>query len=172
MDTFTPKTTDAGYSMSSALEPLAAFKDDFSFCTGLFHAAAFKRNACGRHCQDTTCFLTGADLGATPDVPARNGVSVDQVAVRRRGEHTRFAHLQFSPGGINSIAHSETGTPIPAETDPQAAFNRLFSDNSPTARAEAKRRLMLNLSVIEDTLDSARSWTSPRWRCKPTRRAR
>ena len=155
METFTPKTTGASYVLSPTLEPLAAFKDDFSVCSGLFHAAAFKRNACGRHCQDTTCFLTGSDLGATPGVPTRNGVSVDQVAVRRLGEHTRFAHLHFSPGGIGSIVHSETGTPIPAETDPLAAFNRLFSDNSPEARAEAKRRLALNRSVLDDVLDAS-----------------
>jgi hypothetical protein len=156
MDTFTPKTTGADYALSPTLEPLTAFKDDFTVCSGLFHPAAFKRNACGRHCQDTTCFLTGADLGAVPGVPTRNTVSVDQVAVRHLGERTRFPHLHFSPGGIGSIVHSETGTPIPAETDPQAAFNRIFSDQSPRARAEAKRRLALNKSVLDDVLGSAR----------------
>ena len=155
METFTPKTTGTGYALSPTLEPLAAFKENFSVCSGLFHAAAFKRNACGRHCQDTTCFLTGADLGATPGVPTRNTASVDQVAVRRLGEHTRFPHLHFSPGGIGSIVHSETGTPIPAETDPRAAFNRLFSDNSPQARAEAGRRLALNRSVLDDILGAS-----------------
>lgn len=156
MDTFTPKTTGANYALSPTLEPLVAFKDDFSVCSGLFHAAAFKRNACGRHCQDTTCFLTGADLGAVPGVPSRNTVSVDQVAVRHLGERTRFPHLHFSAGGMGSIVHSETGTPIPAETDPQVAFNRLFSDQSPQARAEAKRRLTLNRSVLDDVLGSVR----------------
>ncbi len=156
MDTFKPKTFGTDYALTPTLEPLAAFKDDFTVCTGLFHAAAFKRNACGRHCQDTTCFLTGADLGAVPGVPTRNTVSVDQVAVRQLGERTRFPHLHFSPGGIDSMVYSETGTPIPAETNPQAAFNRLFADNSPQARAAAKRRLALNKSVLDDVLGSAR----------------
>jgi Protein of unknown function (DUF1552) len=155
METFTPKTTGTGYSLTPTLEPLAPFRNDFSVCTGLFHAAAFKRNACGRHCQDTTCFLTGADLGAVPGVPTRNSVSVDQVAVRRLGDRTRFPHLHFSPGGIGSIVHSETGTPIPPETDPQAAFNRLFTDQSPQARTEARRRLALNQSILDDVLDAA-----------------
>jgi hypothetical protein len=156
MDTFTPKTIGADYGLSPTLEPLAAFKSDFSVCTGLLHPAAFKRNACGRHCQDTTCFLTGADLGAVPGVPTHNTVSVDQVAVRQLGDQTRFPHLHFSAGGISSMVYSETGTPIPAETDPQAAFNRLFSDQSPQARAEAKRRLALNRSLLDDVLGSAR----------------
>ena len=156
MDTFKPKTFGKDYALTPTLDPLAAFNADFSVCTGLFHAAAFKRNACGRHCQDTTCFLTGADLSAVPGVPTRNTVSVDQVAVRQLGERTRFPHLHFSPGGINSMVFSETGTPIPAETNPQAAFNRLFGDNSPEARAAAKRRLALNKSVLDDVLDSAR----------------
>lgn len=156
METFTPKTTGADFALSPTLEPLAPFRNDFTVASGLFHAAAFKRNACGRHCQDTTCFLTGADLGATPGVPTRNSVSVDQVAVRRLGERTRFPSLHFSPGGISSIVYSETGTPIPAETDPRAAFHRLFSDDSPEARIAAKRRLALNKSVLDDVLDSAR----------------
>lgn len=157
MDTFTPKATGADYPLSPTLEPLAAFRKDFTVTSGLFHAGAFKRNSCGRHCQDTTCFLTGADLGATPGVPSRNSVSVDQVAVRQMGESTRFPSLHFSPGGISSIVFSETGTPIPAETDPQVAFNRLFSDNSPEALAAAKRRLALNKSVLDDVLDASHS---------------
>jgi hypothetical protein len=156
MDSFKPKNFGSKFELTPTLEPLADFKNDFTVCTGLYHPAAFKRNACGRHCQDTTCFLTGADLGAVPGVPTRNTVSVDQVAVRHLGERTRFPYLHFSPGGINSIVHSETGTPIPAETNPQAAFNRLFADNSPEARAAAKRRLALNKSVLDDVLDSAR----------------
>jgi len=156
MPHFTPTTTGAGYALSPTLEPLAAFKDDFSVCSGLFHPGAFKRNpATGRHVQDTVCFLTGADLGATPGVPSRNTVSVDQVAVRSLGEQTRFPNLHFSPGG-NSIVYSETGTPIPSESNPQAAFNRIFSDNSPQARAEARRRLALNRSVLDDVLDASR----------------
>lgn len=157
MDTFTPKATGAGYPLSPTLEPLAAFRDDFSVCSGLFHEAAFKRNACGRHCQDTTCFLTGADLGAVPGVPTRNTVSVDQVAVRKLGERTRFAHLHFSAGGMSSMVYSETGTPIPAQTDPQVAFQRLFSNASAEARTEAKRRLALNKSVLDDVLGSVRT---------------
>lgn len=156
MDAFTPRMTGADYTLAPTLEPLAAFKKDFTVASGLFHAAAFKRNACGRHCQDTACFLTGADLGATPGVPTRNTVSVDQVAARSLGERTRFPSLHFSPGGISSIVYSETGTPIPAETDPRAAFNRLFTDNSPEARALAKHRLAFNKSVLDDVLDSAR----------------
>jgi hypothetical protein len=156
MESFTPKTTGAGYALPPTLEPLSAFRDDFSVCSGLFHEAAFKRNACGRHCQDTTCFLTGADLGAVPGVPTRNTVSVDQVAVRHLGERTRFAHLHFSAGGISSMVYSENGTPIPAETNPATAFQRLFSDQSPSARAEAKRRLALNRSVLDDVLGSVR----------------
>lgn len=156
MDSFKPKTFGSDFELTPTLEPLADFKNDFTVCTGLYHPAAFKRNACGRHCQDTTCFLTGADLGAVPGVPTRNTVSVDQVAVRHLGERTRFPSLHFSPGGINSIVHSETGTPIPAETNPQVAFNRLFADNSHEARAAAKRRLALNKSVLDDVLDSAR----------------
>jgi hypothetical protein len=52
--------------------------------------------------------------------------------------------------------HSETGTPIPAETNPRDAFNRLFAGNSLEARTAAKRRLALNKSVLDDVLDSAR----------------
>jgi hypothetical protein len=156
MDAFKPKTFGSEFELTPTLEPLADFKSDFTVCTGLYHPAAFKRNACGRHCQDTTCFLTGADLGAVPGVPTRNTVSVDQVAVRHLGDRTRFPYLHFSPGGINSIVHSETGTPIPAETNPQDAFNRLFADNSLEARNAAKRRLALNKSVLDDVLDSAR----------------
>ena len=137
MDTFKPGAAGAEYALSPTLEPLAAFKKEFSVCSGLFHPAAFKRNACGRHCQDTTCFLTGADLGATPGVPSRNSVSVDQVAVRHLGEKVRFPHLHLAIDGGGSIAYAESGTPIPAETNPARAFARLFSDNSPEARARA-----------------------------------
>lgn len=156
MESFTPKATGTDYPLPPTLEPLAGLRNDFSVCSGLFHAAAFQRNACGRHCQDTACFLTGADLGAVPGVPTRNTVSVDQVAMRRLGERTRFPHLHFSAGGISSMVYSENGTPIPAETNPAAAFQRLFSDQSPTARAEARRRLALNRSVLDDVLGSMR----------------
>lgn len=156
MENFTPRTTGSGYVLPPTLEPLAAFRDDFTVCSGLFHEAAFRRNACGRHCQDTACFLTGADLGAVPGVPTRNTVSVDQVAVRHLGQRTRFPHLHFSVGGIGSMVYSENGTPIPPETNPAIAFQRLFSDQSPEARKGARRRLALNRSVLDDVLGSAR----------------
>lgn len=157
METFTPKATGSGYPLPPTLEPLSRFQADFTVCSGLLHEAAFKRNACGRHCQDTACFLTGADLGAVPGVPTRNTVSIDQVAVRHLGERTRFPHLHLSPGGMGSMVYSETGTPIPPETNPATAFQRLFSDQSPEARAEARRRLALNRSVLDDVLESARA---------------
>ena len=135
------------------LEPLLPFKDHVTVLSGLYHRGAFTRGTVVRHAQDPACHLTGADLFRVPGVASRNSVSIDQVAARHVGARTRLPVLNLTHDRSLTIAHSDTGSPIPSDWNPYDVFQRMFTGPSEKERAWAEVRYQQRKSILDDCAD-------------------
>lgn len=133
----------------SVLAPLLPFKGDVTILSGLYHRGAFTRGTVVRHGQDPMCHLTGADLFRVPGVACRNAVSVDQVAARHLGQATRLPCLNLTHDRNMTISYTDTGSPVPADWDPHAVFQRLFTGPTAADRAQAEARYQQKKSVLD-----------------------
>jgi hypothetical protein len=134
------------------LQPLAPFKDDVTILSGLWHRGAFTRGAVVRHGQDPMCHLTGADLFRVPGVACRNSVSVDQVAARHLGKHTRIPSLALTHDRGMTINYTDTGSPVPCDWNPWDVFQRLFNGPTAAERAMAETRYRRKKSVLDSVV--------------------
>ncbi len=165
---WTPKGMGAEYELSRILKPLASFKDDMLVLTGL---AARNANALGDgpgdHARAGACFLTGVHPRKTAGADIQNGISVDQIAAQAVGRETRLPSIElgceesrtvgncdsgYSCAYTNSISWRTATTPMPPETNPRSAFERLFGIEdvalSPEERARRARRRGSILDVV------------------------
>ncbi|NQW46225.1 MAG: DUF1552 domain-containing protein [Planctomycetes bacterium] len=138
------------------LESLLPYKDDISILSGLLHEGAFTRGTVVRHAQDPMCHLTAVDLFRVPGVACRNGVSIDQVAARHLGQHTRIPALALSHDRGMTINYTDTGSPIPAEWDPYKVFQRLFTGPSTADKAQAEVRFLQRKSILDGVVDQTK----------------
>ncbi len=96
MPDWTPRAEGAKYDLPWILEPLQPSRDDICVLTGLTHQkAAANGDGGGDHARALTTFLTGTQARKTHGADIRAGISVDQVAAREVGQHTRFASLEI-----------------------------------------------------------------------------
>jgi len=150
------------------LEPLAPFKSDLIYFTGLAQNNARPLgDGPGDHARSLATFLTGVHPKKTDGADIRAGISVDQVAAQKLGRLTRFPSLELGiergaqSGGCDSgyscayssnISWSSPTTPVAKEIDPAAVFDRLFGRGG---EAELKRR-QHGASILDFVNDEAR----------------
>ena len=170
MADWTPSYEGALRELPSILKPLERFKNDFSIVTGL---AADKARSYGDgggdHARAMSAFLTGAHPRKTDGTDIRNGVSADQIAAARLGEHTRLPSLEIGIDGGAMAGNCDSGyscvysstvswksatTPLPKETNPKLVFERLFGGGGTSDRAkrDARRKSVLDF-VRQDSRD-------------------
>ena len=164
---WTPKGEGSDFELSRILRPLAPVKSDLVVLSGLAHKNGDALgDGPGDHARAGGSYLTGAHPHKTAGADIRNGVSVDQIAASHLGAHTRLASLElgceesrtvgncdsgYSCAYTNSIAWRSPTTPMPPETNPRMAFERLFgADDTPRdpqarARRSRDRRSILDL---------------------------
>jgi hypothetical protein len=139
---WTPKGMGAGYELSRILKPLEAFRDDMLVLSGLAaENAKALGDGPGDHARAGACFLTGVHPKKTAGADIQNGVSADQIAAQAVGKETRLPSLElgceesrtvgncdsgYSCAYTNSISWRTATTPMPPETNPRSAFERLF----------------------------------------------
>jgi hypothetical protein len=153
MDTWTPKTEGTDFEIPETLAPLEELRKDFSILSGLCHPKSW-----GAHAVEGASFLTGADiLSGTPGCDWKNTISMDQLAAERVGHETRFGSLELMKRGSGgrqfTLAWSREGVPQPAENNPAAVFDRLFTD----ANAEERSRLDEHFRKRKSILDLVRA---------------
>jgi hypothetical protein len=169
---WTPRGEGGALQLSRILEPLAPYRERLVVLTGLAHKNG---NALGDgpgdHARAGGSYLTGVHPRKTAGADIRNGVSVDQVAAGKVGSQTRLASLElgceesrtvgncdsgYSCAYTNSISWRSASMPMPPETNPRMAFERLFgAEDTPLDAAARARRLADRRSVLDAVLGRA-----------------
>ena len=142
MSNWTPPREGSSFELPSILEPLADYREDCLWLTGLTHNnGRALGDGPGDHARAAASFLTGVHPKKTQGADIRNGISVDQIAAQAIGGQTRFASLElgtehtrlvgncdsgYSCAYNNSISWRSPASPMPPEVNPRSVFNRLF----------------------------------------------
>lgn len=163
---WTPATEGADFELPAILEPLAGLRSEFSILTGLTaDKARAHGDGGGDHARALAAFLTGAQPRKTDGTDIRAGVSVDQVAASRIGEHTRLPSLEIGgeQGGMagscdsgyscvysNTMSWRSATQPLPKEVNPKLVFERLFATVPDAERAKRDRIRQSVLDVVRE----------------------
>lgn len=166
-ESFHPTTTGTGYTLTRALEPLAAYRDRMLVLSGLDNLVG-EAVVPGDHVRGLAGSLTGMPITRTTGGALQNGVSVDQRVAQAWAGQTPFPSLELSlteplagdscdsgyACAYRNVSWSSPSTPVARLSQPAAIFNRLFGglglDEDPAARAE---RLAREGSVLDLVID-------------------
>ena len=173
MENWRPKHLGTDFSCPSALKPLDKMKKDFQVLSGLDHTKANANgDGGGDHARASATFLTGCQARKTAGKDIRIGVSVDQVAAQSIGKKTKLPSLELSCDAARGSGKCDSGyscayqynlswknesVPVPAESNPRSAFERLFGQAQSGSDAKAlRRRVALDKSVLDFVLEDAK----------------
>jgi hypothetical protein len=156
-DYYTPEGEGAKWELPPSLRSLQPLKEQVSFISGLSHSPIFGNAHYG--CDH---FLTGASFHISN---YQNTISLDQRLVEAFGEQTRFPSLELTGdhgsslryGRMTTLAWSRAGTPILAENDPRAVFERLFVDADANDVERKKLLLDRDKSILDRVLGQSKS---------------
>lgn len=153
---FFPKTSGKNYEMTQLLKPLEPHRKDFTLFSGLDHGSK------GGHFA-VHSFLTGVLSMDAKSRPEGN-ISLDQRAAETVGGTTRFPSLTIgSEGGIHGgcqMCWTRSGTRVPPITGPRELFRKLFVNETPEIRANAKDRFHLKNSILDAVQGDAKTLQS------------
>jgi hypothetical protein len=173
MADWTPAELGSNYKLPYILEPLESVRSDVMVLSGLAHDKAKPNgDGAGDHARASATYLTGMQARKTSGVDIRVGTSVDQVVAQKVGDQTPFRSIELgcdrgqSSGSCDSgyscayqfnIAWRTPTAPMPPETNPRLAFERLFSsgDLNESKEQRAKRR-EYRRSVLDYVMEDAR----------------
>lgn len=145
---FFPEKAGREYELTTHLELLSDYRNDFTVVSGLSHTG----NSPGFAHQATASFLTGAEGAGRPGF--RNSISLDQFAAEKIGDQTRFPSLILSGEGLG-LAWTRTGAQIPADNSPSRVFARLFLEGARDDVQSQIRRLEDGRSILDDVRSQA-----------------
>lgn len=177
LDKWTPTTEGYGFKLPYILEPLAPVQEKLLVLSGLTHDKGRDNgDGAGDHARSASVFLTGSQPRKTDGENIRSGVSVDQVAAKAIGQHTRFSSLElgvdpgrnagncdsgYSCAYSSNISWSSEATPVGKEVNPRLVFERLFANGKPSEIDRgAQQREALRKSVLDFISDDAKSLQS------------
>ena len=138
-------------------KPFEELKNEVSYLRGLDHAGGY---GLGGHSSGDV-FATGAEMAITEKT---NNISVDQVAAKLCGQHTRYDSLVLgteggtgSNGMAKTLSHRGPGQPIPAMHRPQEIFNSLFSPYAGKSIIDVRAELKREASVLDLMMENYKS---------------
>jgi len=186
LNQWTPSAAGRTFEFSRILKPLEPFRDRTMVLTGL---AQQNGNALGDgpgdHARAAACYLTGVHPKKTAGADIQNGVSVDQIAAAHIGTETRFPSIElgcdesrtvgncdsgYSCAYTNSVSWRSPTLPMPPETNPRLAFERMFggldAGLDPETRARRRRQRRSILDLVADRTNALVSTLGPSDRLK------
>jgi hypothetical protein len=163
---WTPKGMGGEYELSRILKPLEPFREDMLVLSGLAaENAKALGDGPGDHARAGAAFLTGVHPRKTAGADIQNGISADQIAAQVVGKDTRLPSLElgceesrtvgncdsgYSCAYTNSISWRTATTPMPPETNPRSAFERLFGiEDVALTPEERARRAQRRKSILD-----------------------
>jgi hypothetical protein len=163
MADWTPKA-DGALELSRILQPLTPYRNQVLVLSGMSNRQADNLgDGMGDHSRGQTAFLTGVHAKMSlADVYA--GVSMDQIAAKQLGKETQLASLELALEANDMVGECDDGlscaysgtvawanatTPLPAEADPRAVFQRLFGTADSTDRRSRLARIKADRSILD-----------------------
>ena len=140
-DNFVPEGTGATYKPSRYLKFLQEFRSKFTSFSGVYHPECN-----GGHPPEKS-FLTCApnpNLGSF-----KNTISLDQLAVDKVGNQTRFPSLVLSSNGGRSLSWTRAGVPIPGEDNAERLYAKLFINGTKAEMERQILRLKMGKSIMD-----------------------
>jgi hypothetical protein len=167
MEQWTPAAPGRDFELPPILKPLEPFRDQLLVITNLTRAGG--EAASGQHAVSSAGWLSGVLAKATEAEDVRLGITVDQVVANRIGQQTLFPSLELATedftgfiGGctpgysclyMNTVSWATPTRPLPMETNPRVAFERLFGNSgTPEERAARMRTRQSVLDSIREEL--------------------
>lgn len=144
---FFPKSFGRKYELSPVLSPLEGLRDAFTVFSHMDHPGIFSKHGA------MSSLLSGVSAGQAG--PGEN-VSVDQVAAKHVGYQTRFPSVHISLGGGQGSSWSPSGIKIREEGDPFDLFDKLFVNDSESARRRRKIEIDQQTSVLDLVREQAK----------------
>jgi hypothetical protein len=161
---WTPKTTGANVEFSPTMKALEPFRDQLNVISGLAQVTGRALgDGPGDHARATATFLTGVHPYKTGGADFQLGISADQIAARELGKYTQLASLELGLEPQPLAGNCDSGytcaymsmswrgpsSPLPAEINPRAVFERLFGDGDSTDPKVRAARLEQQKSVLD-----------------------
>lgn len=173
MEDWTPSTEGAGFQLPPTLKALESVREQVTVLSGLaLDNARAKGDGPGDHARSAAAFLTGAHPYKTSGSDIKLGVSVDQMAAKAVGSHTRLPSLElgldrgalagncdsgYACAYVSNISWSSETTPVPKEVNPSKVFDRLFGPKGEREAAESRgKRLKYRKSILDYVADDAK----------------
>ena len=169
MQQFTPTTAGKGFEFTPILKPLEPFKDSLAVVTGL--TRSHPGSQVGDHAVSAAGFLTGVWPKRTEAEDVLANTTIDQIVAKQIGQETPLPSLElatedftgyvggcspgFSCAYMNTISWNTPTTPLPMETNPRAAFERIFGEAG-TAQ-ERLERIQGQRSILDSISEEAAS---------------
>jgi hypothetical protein len=163
MPHWTPAITGGRFELSRILRPLEPVRDHILVLSGLAH------NVQGSHAISSASWLTGiAPKRSITELDAR--ITVDQIAAQHLAQHTPLASLElglerpdfagacdggYSCAYTNTVSWRDKTTPLPMETDPRAAFERIFGDGDSTSQRARSLQSQQDRSILDGVMRDA-----------------
>src|SRR5262245_9386155 len=161
---WTPKTAGTNVEFGPTMKALDPFREQLNVFSGLAQVTGRALgDGPGDHARATATFLTGVHPYQTGRADFRLGVSADQIAAKAFGKYTQLASLELGlepqplAGNCDSgytcaymsMSWGGPNSPLPAEINPRAVFERLFGDGDSTDPEVRAARLEKQKSVLD-----------------------
>jgi hypothetical protein len=161
---WTPKTAGENFQFSPTMKALEPFREHVNVFSGLAQVnGRALGDGPGDHARATATFLTGVHPYKTGGADFHLGVSADQIAGKELGKYTQLSTLELGlepqplAGNCDSgytcaymsMSWRSATSPLPAEINPRAVFERLFGDGESTDPKVRMARLTGDKSVLD-----------------------
>ena len=161
---WTPRTAGENFEFSPTIKALEPFRQNVNVFSGLAQVnGRALGDGPGDHARATATFLTGVHPYKTGGANFKLGISADQIAARELGKSTQLSSLEVGlepqplAGNCDSgytcaymsMSWRSSTSPLPAEINPRAVFERLFGDGESTDPASRMARLESQKSVLD-----------------------
>jgi len=167
MQQFTPATVGGGFEFTPILKPLEPFKNQLVVATNF--TRSHPGSQVGDHAVSAAGFLTGVWPKRTEAEDVLANTTIDQIIAQKIGQETPLPSLElatedftgyvgacspgFSCSYMNTISWRTPTTPLPMETNPRAAFERIFGEAG--SAAERMERIQQQRSLLDSISDEA-----------------
>jgi hypothetical protein len=166
---WTPKTIGPSFEFSPTMKALEPYREHLNVFSGLAQVTGRALgDGPGDHARATATFLTGVHPYKTGGADFRLGISADQIAAKELGKYTQLSSLELGLEPQPLAGNCDSGytcaymsmswrgpnSPLPAEINPRAVFERLFGDGDSTDPEVRRVRLEKQKSVLDYVSDS------------------